>query len=501
MALIKNFAAFALCLANLSGYLLACESTITLRLENNRGGFYGGQKVTLTSRADGKVYSAVSNASGEATVIVPCLEMFDVRIGNYTKKMEVEANEGGRSTYTLSYAPDMLQKQKALAMNDAEKAAVDKYFETLKDTTFVATSVMPPPAKMDYHAWTVIDVKDLYGKPLVGETMVITGRQRKKNIKIPTDKSGRVLVYLPKGDTYDVNFKHHRNYFSSDIEYTKGTTDVKLQFSYLGTNEVERRMKEEADRIAAEEKRLREEREAFEKNCAALGLTLEECHRREAERWLRGEIGSSDTVVSYVMKRNKWTDKLIVCDVTGSMDPYTAQLALWYRLNYLSDKNMQFILFNDGDSKSDESKVIGKTGGIYYSPSKGVDSLDRFMSYVRARGSGGDCPENNMEALIQGIKMAKQPFRELIMIADNNAPIKDISLLPSFTMPVHIVLCGATDGRIEPDYLKLAWKTKGTIHTMEEDILNLSRLSEGQQIRIGGVTYKIMGGEFVNLTE
>jgi hypothetical protein len=500
MALIKKFVALTIFLAHVPGLLLACESTITLRLENNRGGFYAGQKVQLTSRADGKVYSALSDASGEATLSVPCLEMFDVKIANYTKKMEVEANAGGRSTYTLSYAPDMLQKQKTLAMNDVEKSAVNKHFESLRDTIFMTTSVMPPPAKMDHYAWTVIDVKDLYGKPLVGETMVITGRQRKKNIKVPTDKSGRVLVYLPKGDTYDVNFKHHRNYFSSDVEYTKGTTDIKLQFSYLGTKEVERRMKEEADRIAAEEKRLKEEREAFEKNCASLGLTLEECHRREAERWLKGEIGSSDTVVSHVLKRNKWTDKLIVCDVTGSMDPYTAQVALWYRLNYLSDKNMQFVLFNDGDSKSDASKVIGKTGGIYYSPSKGVDSLDRFMSYVRARGSGGDCPENNMEALIQGVKMTKQPFKELVMIADNNAPVKDISLLPSFNMPVHIILCGA-DGRIEPDYLKVAWKTKGTIHTIEEDILNLSRLSEGQQIKIGGVTYKIMGGEFVNLSE
>jgi hypothetical protein len=49
--------------------------------------------------------------------------------------------------------------------------------------------------------------------------------------------------------------------------------------------------------------------------------------------------------------------------------------------------------------------------------------------------------------------------------------------------------------------LKLAWKTRGSIHTIEADIITLSRLSEGQQIEIGGTTYKIMGGEFVNLSE
>jgi hypothetical protein len=478
----------------------SCESTITIKLENNRGGYFANQKVTLTSRADATVYSATSNAAGEAVFNVPCLEMFDVFISNYTKKMEVEAKEGGRATYTVSYAYDMIQKQKAFAMNDADKDMVDKFFATLPDTTFLSTSVMPPPkSKMEYYGWTVIDIKDINNKPLASEPLVITGRKRNKNIKAQTDKGGRLLVYLPKGDTYDVNFKYHKNYFSSDVDYTKGTTDIKLQFSYLGTKEVERRRKEEADRVAAEEKRIKEEREAFEKSCAALGLTLEECHRREAEKYLRGEIGSTDTVVSSVLRRNKWTDKLIVCDVTGSMSPYTAQLALWYRLNYLQDKNMQFVLFNDGDNKPDEKKIIGKTGGIYYSPSKGIDSLDMFLGRVQAKGYGGDCPENNMEALIKGTKMAK-PFKELVMVADNDAPIKDISLLGSFSTPVHVIVCGAA-GRIHPDYLKVAWKTKGTVHTMEEDIVTLSRLSEGQKIKIGGVTYRIMGGEFVHLND
>ena len=477
-----------------------CESTITIKLENNRGGYFPNQKVTLTSRADAKVYSATSNANGEAVFNVPCLEMFDVFISNYTKKMEVEAKEGGRATYTVSYAYDMIQKQKAFAMNDTEKAAVDKFFSMLPDTTVMSTSVMPPPrTMMEYYGWTVIDIKDIKNKPLADEPLVITGRKRQKSIKGKTDKSGRLLVYLPKGDTYDVNFKYHKNYFTSDVDYTKGTTDIKLQFGYLGTKEVERRRKEEADRIAEEEKRIREEREAFEKRCAELGLTLEECHKRETEKYLISLSETSDTVVNHVLNRNKWTGKLIVCDVTGSMDPYAAQLALWYRLNYLKDKEMQFVFFNDGDNKPDERKVIGKTGGIYYTPSKGIDSLDAFMGKVRARGYGGDCPENNMEALIKGTKMAK-PFKELIMVADNYAPIKDITLLSSFTTPVHIILCGS-NGDIHPDYLKLAWKTKGTVHTMEEDILILSRISEGQQVKIGGVTYKIMGGEFININK
>ena len=53
------------------------------------------------------------------------------------------------------------------------------------------------------------------------------------------------------------------------------------------------------------------------------------------------------------------------------------------------------------------------------------------MNYVQLKGYGGDCPENNMEALIKGVKQAT-PYKELVMIADNYAPVKDIELLKNF---------------------------------------------------------------------
>jgi len=272
---------------------------------------------------------------------------------------------------------------------------------------------------------------------------------------------------------------------------------VKIGFSYLGTKEIERRKKEEEERIRREEERIKREREAFEKRCADLGLTLEDCHKKELEDYLKNfDLG--DSVIMVTMNRNDWKDMLVVCDVTGSMSPYVAQIALWYRLRYKIDPRLQFVFFNDGDDTPDEKKKIGSTGGIYYSKSKGVESLDSLMSYVQAKGSGGDAPENNLEALIKGIHEAS-PFKELVMIADNNAPVKDIQLLVDFKTPVHIIVCGSTAGYVHPDYLKIAWKTKGSIHTMEQDIVSLARLSEGQQLKIGGATYRIMGGDFIQI--
>jgi hypothetical protein len=182
------------------------------------------------------------------------------------------------------------------------------------------------------------------------------------------------------------------------------------------------------------------------------------------------------------------------------MQPYSVQLSVWYQMNYKKEKNLQFVFFNDGDQKPDDQKVIGESGGIYYSPSKGLDSLGRLMSRITANGDGGDCAENNLEALIKGTKMAN-PYKEIVMIVDNNSPIKDIKLLDKFSKPVHIILCGVNGGKILPDYLLLAWKTKGTIHTIEEDITSIAKMSEGQEIKIGKITYRIMGGEFVRITD
>ena len=64
-------------------------------------------------------------------------------------------------------------------------------------------------------------------------------------------------------------------------------------------------------------------------------------------------------IVYKVLNRNKWSEKLIVCDLTGSMMPYASQLSLWYQLNVAKEKNLQFVFFNDGDSKLHSQKKIG----------------------------------------------------------------------------------------------------------------------------------------------
>jgi hypothetical protein len=144
--------------------------------------------------------------------------------------------------------------------------------------------------------------------------------------------------------------------------------------------------------------------------------------------------------------------------------------------------------------KSDAEKLIGKTGGIYkVVTSKFTEVEDRILEAMK-NGSGGDAPENNIEALLAAEKECIS-CDSVVMIADNWAPVKDISLLAAVKHPVKIILCGVY-GPVNPDYLTLARKTGGSLHLIERDIYELSLMKEGDSIDIGGTRYKIVDGTF-----
>ena len=479
-----------------SGNCMDCNYLFELHLKNYDGGVFIGQNVILSSKADSTiVFEQKSDESGKAVFSLPCNTIFNIKVANYTKILEIFTKDGGGSIRTLSYPANMVESEKSYAMNEQEISEIDRKAMKLPDTIYVTGSKMSTPLEIENYVTVNITLKDIDRKPLANEEIIITGVKRNKNIKIASNSNGKMLVYLPKGDKYFINFKHNKRYSNYDYTYTKGLATTDISLNYIGTKEIDRRKREEALRIAMEEKRLKEENERIKSECEKLKITREEWSFRKL---LKENENFSDTVISSVLNRNKWFDKLVVCDLTGSMRPYTTELSIWYQLNYKKDNKLQFVFFNDGDGINDEKKIIGKTGGIYYSPSKGKDSLTSLIAKVSARGDGGDCAENNMEALIKGVKMAK-PFKELVAIVDNKSPVKDIELLKDFKTPVHIVLCGENPGWILSDYLLIAWKTKGSIHTIEQDITDIAKMSEGQEIKIGNISYRIMGGEFVRL--
>lgn len=214
------------------------------------------------------------------------------------------------------------------------------------------------------------------------------------------------------------------------------------------------------------------------------------------------EADFSDTATNAVFKvltRNpKWKKNIIVTDLTSSMYPYAKQINTWLKLFFMKDTAQQyFVFFNDGDSKKDADKKIGVTGGIYICKAKNTEELVNTMKLTIKRGEGGDTPENVVEAILTGLKKVRKPDH-IILIADNWAKVRDINLISRVKIPVRVILCGVFEGmEINVDYLNIAYKTKGSIHTIEQDISELINQTAGKKFNINGFDYIIKNGSIL----
>ena len=209
-----------------------------------------------------------------------------------------------------------------------------------------------------------------------------------------------------------------------------------------------------------------------------------------------------DTTTNAIFKvftRNpKWKKNIIVTDLTSSMYPYAKQINTWLKLYFMKDTAQQyFVFFNDGDKKKDADKKIGATGGIYICKAKTCEDLVNTMKLTIKKGEGGDSPENVVEAILAGIKKIRRPDN-IILIADNWAKVRDLSLVTRIKIPVRVVLCGVFEGmEINTDYLNIAYKTRGSIHTIEHDITELINQTSGKKFNINGFDYKIKNGNVI----
>jgi len=211
----------------------------------------------------------------------------------------------------------------------------------------------------------------------------------------------------------------------------------------------------------------------------------------------RVKLTPQSKFVSETLAKNNWKNAALVCDVTASMAPYSAQLLSWLKNQFTAKDTavVRYVFFNDGNNRKDISKRTGTTGGLYsFRPASFDDVLDQLGSAMRA-GTGGDLPENNVEALLKA--EADCPYCEsLIMIADNYATPRDLSLAVQLTKPVNIIVCGASPALNEA-YLNLARTTKGTLHFNNKSYGNLHTYEEGSTLQVGKEVFFVKGGKFV----
>jgi hypothetical protein len=147
----------------------------------------------------------------------------------------------------------------------------------------------------------------------------------------------------------------------------------------------------------------------------------------------------------------------------------------------------------------DNLKVTGQVGGLYYVHTSCFSALSTTMNMAMSSGGGGDGPENNLEAVLEGLQ-SNPEIKEVIMIADNNATPRDLALLYKIKVPIRLILCGAQFG-INTDYLEMIRINGGSIHTIEDDLYSLSKLNNGEKIVIDGIEYEMKYGKFLKRTK
>jgi hypothetical protein len=205
---------------------------------------------------------------------------------------------------------------------------------------------------------------------------------------------------------------------------------------------------------------------------------------------INGSNITYEHTVENVLNRHNWTNIVAVVDVTGSMQICAAAIYKWMTMTSEKLNSIKYyVFFNDGDNKADGQKVIGSTGGLYGVENTNLNIVLATMKAAMKNGNGGDIPENDIEALLFGIKQCPT-CTNVIHIADNQATPRDMILLGNVTKPVKVLVCQINGSPVNVNLVNVAYKTGGSIHTLEQDIINLSGIPIDGTITIGTRTYK-----------
>ncbi|MCS6904975.1 MAG: hypothetical protein RML72_08665 [Bacteroidia bacterium] len=184
-----------------------------------------------------------------------------------------------------------------------------------------------------------------------------------------------------------------------------------------------------------------------------------------------------DSVVLKTFARHpEWKELMVVTDWTGSMYQYGAQVVKWHKDNLERGTIKHLVFFNDGDdyeksySSLGQSKKMGETGGVYFCTPSDIEEVIRTMEMVMLKGDGGEIPENDIEAILKGMEHFKGQYSSIVLIADNASEVRDINLLYKLKQPVHVIICGDATV-VHPDYVAIAWKTGGSIMTIDYEVI------------------------------
>ncbi|TNE64084.1 MAG: hypothetical protein EP344_04010 [Bacteroidetes bacterium] len=461
--------------------------------------------VRVLQTPTGQVWQGFTGQYGEVWFLVP-----------YDSEYRIDA--GDEENITTFREPKETYLRDAVTITHLAKAYTE---EMRNDTVFQQVSVAQTPTRERVLLQaTILDLDD---RPIPGEVLYFTDTLAGKVYVATTNERGRAALMLPKGTQYCFSTQFYTNLKCYEIPDNNMAGQLNIKFNTIGTQALLAREAERKRQAAIRDSlyhlaRMRDSLMALNRQPGEYAFLhqfsfgtpldsvkagIERRSARERESIKKDPIYFEKTgeVVKATLyrMRDRWKNKVIVTDLTGSMSPYMDQVVLWHALQLVQGEENRYVFFNDGDHTPDDEKRIGQTGGIYFTEKADIEKLLLKMRETADGGNGGDGPENDLEALIEGTEKM-QGLDELVLVADNFSDVRDMKLLINLKVPVHIVLCG-TDFGVNENYLEIAYKTGGTIHTIEQDIDDLAEMADGATIRIGAYEYRVSRGKFIQVSK
>jgi hypothetical protein len=369
---------------------------------------------------------------------------------------------------------------------------------------------------------------DLENNALADEKFNIINIDNGKSYSCSTNKYGIAQILVPLNSTYSISTEFNHNFDNIEVKLREGFHVFEFEVLYQSPSSADWRK-----RI-----KILDAASAFKDSILALNLNSGEDQvnlehhiplKNRKTFFIRKDIEKKaavykdslvnnpkifekhkDPVLSTLKRMNRdLSTAVIVTDVTHSMEPYMEEVLMWHALNLGKGNHMRFVFFNDGDDKLSREKTIGNTGGIYLTEGS-LENLDsiilKMQEATKARMGGGEAPENDLEAVKSAIKNFNN-VDEVILIADAHSPVRDMVLLKEISVPIRIILCGAEELNsfyfnktdINEQYLTIAHRTGGSVHTLSADILDLSKRKEGDVVELQGIRYLLRNRQFVKL--
>ncbi len=213
-----------------------------------------------------------------------------------------------------------------------------------------------------------------------------------------------------------------------------------------------------------------------------------------------GAFGTDSTAFKVFERNiNRWKNAVVVCDFTSSMYPFSTQVYAWFKKNESNPNVKAMVFFTDCDSLGVELQKSKAPGQMFVATDRSIETLlPTMLAAARNSKNNTDDPENDIEALLFAQKQFPKA-EHLILIADNASTVKAMNQLSKIKKPVHVVLCGMTLDTavaIQPHYLKIAVRTRGSLHTNDDDIPNPTNIEKNTWIRVGSRFYRFRKGEF-----